>query len=108
MKTVIGLFQDQNEARRAYSAMVQEGYAKADLDILTNDDKDDEPKLAHMRQWVPKPDVDVYLEGVARGGTIITANVADSAVARAAEIMSGFNMVNIKSKAGSCKRFGVI
>jgi uncharacterized protein (TIGR02271 family) len=84
--------------------MVQEGYAKADLDILTNDDKDDEPKLAHMRQWVPKPDVDVYLEGVARGGTIITANVADSAVARAAEIMSGFNMVNIKSKAAELQK----
>ena len=46
MKTVIGLFDDQAEAKRAYTALVQEGYAKADLDILTNDDKDDEPKLA--------------------------------------------------------------
>ena len=42
MKTVIGLFDDQAEAKRAYTALVQEGYAKADLDILTNDDKDDE------------------------------------------------------------------
>jgi uncharacterized protein (TIGR02271 family) len=99
MKTVIGLFNDQNEAKRAYTALVTEGYAKADLDILTNDDRDDEPKLAHMRDWVPKPDVDVYLEGVAHGGTIITANVADSAVARAAGIMSGYNMVNINQRA---------
>ena len=28
MKTVIGLFDDQAEAKRAYTALVQEGYAK--------------------------------------------------------------------------------
>lgn len=104
MKTVIGLFNDQNEAKRAYSALVEDGYAKADLDILTNDDKDDEPKLANMRQWVPKPDIDIYLEGVAQGGTIITANVADSAVSRAAGIMSGYKMVNIKDRADELKK----
>ncbi len=42
--------------------LAHEGYAKADLDILTNDDTDDRPKLAHMREWVPKPDVD-HLSG---------------------------------------------
>jgi hypothetical protein len=45
MKTVVGLFDDQSEAKRAYAALVSEGYAKADLDILTSDDKDDRPKL---------------------------------------------------------------
>jgi uncharacterized protein (TIGR02271 family) len=99
MRTVIGLFDDRNEAMRAYSALVQEGYAKADLDILTSDDKDDEPKLAHMREWVPEPDVNIYLEGVRHDGTLITANVADSAASRAAEILSAYKMVNIKNRA---------
>lgn len=99
MKTVIGLFDDRDEAMRAYAALHAEGYAKADLDILTNDDKDDEPKLATMCKYVPEPDVDVYLEGVRQGGTIITANVSDSAVMRAAEVMSNFNMVNVKQRA---------
>lgn len=104
MKTVIGLFQDELEAKRAYTALLQEGYARADLDILTRDDKDDEPKLAHMREWVPKPDIDIYLEGVARGGTIVTANVADSAVGRAAGTMAGYNMVNIKHRAAELQK----
>jgi Domain of unknown function (DUF2382) len=52
MRTVVGLFDDRNEAMRAYTALIEEGYAKADLDILTNDHKDDEPKLAHMRKWI--------------------------------------------------------
>src|SRR5262245_66603136 len=99
MRTVIGLFDDKSEAMRAYSALVQEGYAKADQDILTSDDQDDRPKLAHMREWVPEPDVNIYLEGVRHNGTLITANVADSAATRAAEIMSGYKMVNIKNRA---------
>ncbi len=103
MKTVIGLFDDRNEGMKAYNGLLEEGYAKGDLDILTNDDKDDEPKLAAMRKNIPSPDVEVYLEGVRQGGTIITANVSDSAVSRAAEIMSHFDMVNIEKRAVELK-----
>src|SRR5262245_5282150 len=99
MRTVVGLFDDRAEAMRAYAALMHEGYAKADLDILTSDDRDDRPKLEHMREWVPEPDLNIYLEGVRHDGTLITANVADSAATRAAEIMSGYNMVNIKNRA---------
>src|SRR5262245_24524147 len=104
MRTVVGLFDDRTEAMRAYTALVSEGYAKGDLDILTADDKDDKPKLEHMREWVPEPDVNTFLEGVRQNGTLITANVADSAATRAAEIMSGFNMVNIKNRAAELQR----
>ncbi|ELR97172.1 YsnF/AvaK domain-containing protein [Gloeocapsa sp. PCC 73106] len=103
MKTVIALFDDRDEAMRAYAALQEAGYAQADLDILTNDDRDDEPKLAKMREYIPQPDVDVYLQGVSDGGTIITANVSDSAVERAAGVMSSFNMVNIKERAVTMK-----
>lgn len=105
MRTVIGLFDDRNEAMQAYSALLEEGYARADLDILTNDDQDDVPKLANMRQNIKSPDVDVYLEGVRQGGTIITANVSDSAAGRAAGTMSAFNMVNISQRAQELQKF---
>src|SRR5262245_46587458 len=104
MRTVIGLFDDKSEAMRAYSALVQEGYAKADLDILTSDDADDQPKLAHMREWVPEPDVNIYLEGVRHDGTLITANVADSAASRAAEILSAYKMVNLRNRASELQK----
>jgi len=102
-KTVIGLFDDRNEGTKAYAALLQEGYAQADLDILTNDDKDDVPKLENLRKNVPSPDADVYLEGVRQGGTIITATVSDSAVGRATEILSNFNIVNIANRANELK-----
>ena len=103
MKTVIGLFDDREEGMRSYTALHEEGFALADLDILTNDDKDDVPKLELLRKQVPTSDAEVYLEGVRQGGTIITANVADGAAVRAAEIMSNFNMVNIAERVAQLK-----
>ena len=101
MKTVIGLFEQKDEAMRAFASLVDAGYARADLDILTNDDKDDVPKLTRMHSWVPEPDVNIYLAGVRDGGTVVTANVGNSTVARAASILGSYNMVNIGKRAPS-------
>jgi uncharacterized protein (TIGR02271 family) len=99
MRTVIGLFDDRTEAMNAYSALQADGFSQSDLDILTNDDRDDEPKLAKIRQYVPEPDSSIYLEGVRMGGTILTARADNNRMQRAAEIMSGYNMVNVQDRA---------
>jgi uncharacterized protein (TIGR02271 family) len=98
MRTVIGLFDEHDEAMRAYQALQNAGFSGSDLDILTNDDSSDEPKLARIRQYVPEPDSTIYLEGVRQGGTLITARVEDGYVTSAAEIMSGYNMVNVQER----------
>lgn len=98
MRTVIGLFDEHDEAMMAYQALQDAGFAKSELDILTNDDSSDEPKLARIRQYVPEPDSTIYLEGVRHGSTLITARVQDGNVSRAAEIMSGYNMVNVNER----------
>ncbi len=99
MRTVIGLFDDRVEAMNAYSALEADGFSGSDLDILTNDDSDDEPKLERIRQYVPEPDSSIYLEGVRKGGTLLTARADGDRMQRAAEIMSGYNMVNIQDRA---------
>ncbi len=99
MRTVIGLFDDRIEAMNAYSALESDGFSGSDLDILTNDDRDDEPKLERIRQYVPEPDSSIYLEGVQKGGTLLTARADGDRMQRAAEIMSGYNMVNIQDRA---------
>ena len=98
MRTVIGLFDDRIEAMNAYSALEADGFSGSDLDILTNDDRDDEPKLERIRQYVPEPDSSIYLEGVRKGGTLLTARADGDRMQRAAEIMSGYNMVNIQDR----------
>ena len=98
MPTVIGLFDDRTEAMRAYDALLSGGFRTADLDILTNDDKDDVPKLAKLGDNVPEPDVHVYLEGVQQGGTLVTVSTTGNNVTKAAEIMAGYHMVNIPAR----------
>lgn len=98
MRTVIGLFDDRIEAMNAYSALEADGFSGSDLDILTNDDRDDEPKLERIRQYVPEPDSSIYLEGVRKGGTLLTVKADGDRMQRAAEIMSGYNMVNIHER----------
>jgi hypothetical protein len=98
MPTVIGLFDERAEARRAYDALLSGGFRSAELDILTNDDKDDVPKLARLGDSVPEPDVHVYLEGVRQGGTLVTVNTTENNVTKAAEIMAGYHMVNIPAR----------
>jgi stress response protein YsnF len=98
MPTVIGLFDDRTEAMRAYDALLSGGFRSADLDILTNDDKDDVPKLAKLGDSVPEPDVHVYLAGVHQGGTLVTVSAAENTVTKAAEIMAGYHMVNIPAR----------
>ena len=74
MPVVIGLFDQKAEAMRAYDALLGGGFRSADLDILTRDDESDKPKLASLHKNVREPDVNVYLEGVHQGGTLITVN----------------------------------
>jgi uncharacterized protein (TIGR02271 family) len=90
MRTVVGLFDDRRDALRAHAALIQEGYSKAELDIMSTADKTDAAKLSHIRELMPEPDAAFYIEGVRRGGTIITAYVEESTAPRAAEIMSGY------------------
>ena len=48
---------------------------------------------------MPEPDSSIYLEGVRKGGTLLTAKADGDRMQRAAEIMSGYNMVNIQDRA---------
>ena len=104
MPTVIGLFDDRTEAMRAYDALLSGGFRSAELDILTNDDKDDVPKLARLGDSVPEPDVHVYLEGVRQGGTLVTANATGNNVTKAAEILAGYHMVNIPARVAELRK----
>jgi uncharacterized protein (TIGR02271 family) len=95
MRTVIGLFDDHHEALAAFESLAESGFDREALDVLTNDDSADEPKLARMHERVPMPDLEVYLEGVRRGGTLVTATVEDVRVAEASEVMARYAVVNI-------------
>jgi uncharacterized protein (TIGR02271 family) len=98
-RTVIGLFTDNAHAAKAIEDLVAAGLLRDALDLLTADDASDAPKLRALSDLVPEPDLSVYLEGVRQGGTLLTAQVPIDAEARAAEIIGGYNPVNIREQA---------
>jgi hypothetical protein len=85
-------------ARRAYDALLRGGFRSAELDILTNDDQEDVPKLARLGDSVPEPDVHVYLDGVRQGGTLVTVHATGHTVTHAAESRAGDHMVHIPAR----------
>jgi uncharacterized protein (TIGR02271 family) len=86
-RTVIGLFAENAHAAKALEDLVAAGLHRDALDLLTADDASD------------APDLGVYLAGVRDGGTLLTAQVPLNAEARAAEIIGGYNPVNIREHA---------
>jgi len=98
-RTVIGLFAENAHAAKALEDLVAAGLHRDALDLLTADDASDAPKLRALSDLVPEPDLGVYLAGVRDGGTLLTAQVPLNAEARAAEIIGGYNPVNIREHA---------
>jgi uncharacterized protein (TIGR02271 family) len=104
LRTAIGLYDDQAAAQRAIAALTSSGFARNNIDILTLDDRDDEPKLKRLGQNIPQPDINVYLEGVRRGGALITVSAPDADAARAAEILKRTGTVDIDAKAAELSK----
>jgi len=98
-RTVIGLFAENAHAAKALEDLVAAGLHRDALDLLSADDASDAPKLRALSDLVPEPDLGVYLAGVKDGGTLLTAQVPLNAEARAAEIIGGYNPVNIREHA---------
>jgi uncharacterized protein (TIGR02271 family) len=99
IRTVIGLFTENNNAAKAIEDLAAAGLHRDALDLLTADDASDAPKLRALSDLVPEPDLSIYLEGVKQGGTLLTAQVPVNAEARAAEIIGHFNPVNVREQA---------
>jgi len=104
MRTVIGLFLDSAKAEKALGDLKAAGVHSDALDLLTADDASDAPKLRALGDLVPEPDLGIYLEGVRRGGTLVTAQVRDDAASRAAEILGNHDLVNLRDHAAKLAR----
>jgi uncharacterized protein (TIGR02271 family) len=55
---------------------------------------------------VPRPEAELYSEGVRRGGTLVTVNASDDMADRAVDIMNRFNVVDIDERGTSYREGG--
>jgi uncharacterized protein (TIGR02271 family) len=55
---------------------------------------------------VPRPEAELYSEGVRRGGTLVTVNATDDMADRAMDIMNRFSVVDIDERSTSYRESG--
>ncbi len=94
-KTVVGLFEDRNEAQRVVDDLKKNGFGASDITTTREGSTSNVASILSDAN-IPDRDVRFYNEGVRQGDTLITVQTSDDKASRAADIMSRYNMVDIR------------
>lgn len=111
--TVVGLFDDRNEAQRAQEDLIHNGFNDRDINLVaqqsgTTMQPEQEPGFWDTLKSIfgGEPETDVYAEGARRGGTIVAVNTPDDRIERAVDIMQAHHAVDIDRRAEEWRQSG--
>lgn len=102
MAIAIGLFDRLQDAERAVDVLLNRGFVKDEIDIITDDQGELVAALANM--GVPGDDAHLYAEGVSRGGALVTVQASDARKAAAEEILTAASAVNVRERRTEWRR----
>lgn len=116
MKTIIGMFEDYDEAEDLLDDLVDEGFDRASIDIIkTEEGREKEKgggflqslkKLFTTQKDIPESYRGYYSEGVRRGGVLVSIAVSDEDAERATELMNKHDAIDVEQRAESWKKAG--
>jgi hypothetical protein len=105
-KTVLGIFENVDEAQQAADELVGVGFTRSEIRLISkqrgNSEDLDAAGLsgALMNAGVPEDEAAQYTEGVRRGGTLVTVVAPDDQRASdAADVLSGYGAYDIEERA---------
>jgi hypothetical protein len=94
MNTIVGLFENRAQARRAKSALIRAHIASPNI-VLYDRSAADASRQSEQSLWQSLKDSSefaedrtFYEEGMRRGGTVVSVRVSDEQMNQAAEILS--------------------
>ncbi|WP_207479217.1 YsnF/AvaK domain-containing protein [Arenibaculum pallidiluteum] len=127
-RTIVALYDDHEDARRASDDLVAAGFSQTDIDIQGGalataasggtgagfnagsgwaGDFSGGARVASLtRLGVPQQDAEIYAEGVRRGGSLLIARVASADVDRALDVIERHGPVDLGSRAASYREAG--
>ncbi|HET6466975.1 MAG TPA: YsnF/AvaK domain-containing protein [Geminicoccaceae bacterium] len=92
-KTIVALYETATSAQSVRADLIQMGLSEAHVDLITDSDTN---IAAQLRDYgVPSDAAQVYAEGVRRGSTLIMAEVDESQLDRALEILEGYDPADV-------------
>ncbi|HEX7021566.1 MAG TPA: YsnF/AvaK domain-containing protein [Trueperaceae bacterium] len=132
-KTVIGLFDHLSQARRAVDDLVDNGFDRDTIDLVANASPEDFDRYlgnegTNVRDATPdrgqgfggwlsslfggpvdrdmSEDAGYFVEGVRRGGTLVSIRTTDDNAAEAAALLERHNPVDIEERSGMWRERG--
>jgi hypothetical protein len=110
MPTVVGLFDSQKDAEDAIAGLVEAGFERFDISLLSSA-QTDQPAGPDFKtaasglaaQGLTEDDMECYSEGMRRGGTIVAVRSYPHAVDKAAEVMRRLGAVDVSARPGTGK-----
>lgn len=105
-KTIVGLFDKANEAKRAMEELRNSNFARDNI-AMTNGASDAATMRLLQSGGIATQDVQFYTEGVQRGGTLVVVRSNDNQAQRAADILAKYETVDIDTRSAELKQSGV-
>ena len=97
MQTVIGLFDDNSEAKRAVDDLMKSGFNRSEVTATRSSDSPSAQEMLTEAR-VPMQDVNFYNEGVRNGGTLVIVKTDDSKSGQAADILGRYKIVDVDAR----------
>jgi uncharacterized protein (TIGR02271 family) len=113
-KTLVGLYDTFTDAERVVQDLVQHGFSRSDMSLMTHDANGQQADYTYSREallredgglidqltdlGVPENEARAYAEGVRRSGTLVVVNASDDSADRGLEIMQRVSPTHINAR----------
>jgi hypothetical protein len=110
MPTVVGLFDSQKDAEDAVAGVVEAGFERFDVSLLSSAEADQPAGQDYQAatsgltaQRLPEDDLECYSEGMRRGGTVVAVRCYPHAVEKAADVLRRLGAVDVSARPSAGK-----
>lgn len=98
-KTIVALFNEKNEAERARQDLLRTGLQSDGIRVEEYSSGDIDSRFKNLKSiGMPERHAEAYCEGLRRGGGLLIANVEDTNVASARQILQQEGAVNVDQR----------
>jgi uncharacterized protein (TIGR02271 family) len=105
MRTIVGLFEDAGEARRAVAELKSSNIRTDYIREVTNA-PESRSMLESLASDIGEPDIRFYQEGVRQGGTLVVVTAPMQDAQRAAAILARYNTVDVDARSAEYRTSG--
>ena len=111
MRSVIALYEDKNECRSALDDLVEHGFEKERISVVSNGhDTSGRTEENLMRDLdarnVPRDDAELYIESVRRGRALVLVDTSDDRAGEASSILDRHTPVDLEAGMDTTMRGG--